>query len=96
MGSCISYDVDAASLHQKKIAEAAQALPAGHTGGKIYAKRTIEHPDFVNVSYDQALELLKERAQGEVLIRPSSKGPEHLTVSWKVHAAFFCLCLCKI
>jgi transcription elongation factor SPT6 len=49
-----------------------------------YTKRVIVHPAFHNISYAEAVKLLKSMDQGEVVVRPSSKGTDHLTVTWKV------------
>ncbi|XP_045447974.1 transcription elongation factor SPT6 [Melitaea cinxia] len=49
-----------------------------------YVKRVIVHPAFHNISFAEAEKLMENMAQGEVIIRPSSKGSDHLTVTWKV------------
>lgn len=49
-----------------------------------YMKRVIVHPAFQNTSYAEALKIMATKEQGDVLIRPSSKGSDHLTVTWKV------------
>ncbi|CAG0916226.1 unnamed protein product, partial [Notodromas monacha] len=49
-----------------------------------YRSRVIVHPNFLNVDYTGAEALMKNRQQGDVVIRPSSKGTDHLTVTWKV------------
>lgn len=49
-----------------------------------YTKRIIIHPAFHNKSYAETLKLMATMDQGEVVIRPSSKGSDHLTVTWKV------------
>jgi transcription elongation factor SPT6 len=49
-----------------------------------YIRRVIVHPSFHNIAYKDAERLLQDMEQGEVIIRPSSKGPANLTVSWKV------------
>lgn len=49
-----------------------------------YTKRVIVHPAFHNKSYSEAVKIMAEMDQGEVIIRPSSKGSDHLTVTWKV------------
>lgn len=49
-----------------------------------YTKRVIVHPSFQNISYAEAVKLLRNMDQGEVIVRPSSKGTDHLTVTWKV------------
>lgn len=49
-----------------------------------YIKRVIVHPAFHNVGYAQAEKIMATLEQGEAIIRPSSKGANHLTVTWKV------------
>uniref|UniRef100_A0A2M3YZ36 Transcription elongation factor SPT6 n=1 Tax=Anopheles braziliensis TaxID=58242 RepID=A0A2M3YZ36_9DIPT len=49
-----------------------------------YVKRVIVHPSFHNISYTEALKLLEGLDQGDVIVRPSSKGSDHLTATWKV------------
>lgn len=46
--------------------------------------RTIQHPYFHNFSYRQAEEYLATQPRGECVVRPSSRGIEHLAVTWKV------------
>ena len=52
--------------------------------GSTYIRRVIVHPAFKNISYKEGEKLLKEMDQGDCIIRPSSKGDNHLTVTWKV------------
>lgn len=49
-----------------------------------YIKRIIVHPAFHNKSYAEAIKIMADMDQGEAIIRPSSKGSDHLTVTWKV------------
>ncbi|GFR31977.1 transcription elongation factor SPT6 [Trichonephila clavata] len=51
---------------------------------QVYLKRVIVHPSFKNVGFKEAEKLLETMDQGDVIIRPSSKGNNHLTVTWKV------------
>lgn len=51
---------------------------------QTYVKRIIIHPSFHNISFAEAAKLMLTMKQGEAIIRPSSKGPDHLTVTWKV------------
>lgn len=51
---------------------------------KTYIKRVIVHPAFHNISYVEAEKCMINMDQGEVIIRPSSKGSDHLTITWKV------------
>lgn len=48
------------------------------------ARRIIKHPNFHNFSSQQAEVFLEDQHPGEVVVRPSSKGADHLAVTWKV------------
>ncbi|KIJ44055.1 hypothetical protein M422DRAFT_60198 [Sphaerobolus stellatus SS14] len=47
-------------------------------------RRIIKHPDFHNFNSQQAEQYLANMQRGDVVIRPSSKGPNHIAVTWKV------------
>jgi len=49
-----------------------------------YIKRVIAHPSFHNIDFKRAEQLMMNMDNGEAIIRPSSKGSNHLTVTWKV------------
>ncbi|PLB39348.1 chromatin-remodeling histone chaperone SPT6 [Aspergillus candidus] len=53
------------------------------------AVRVIKHPLFRPFGSAQAEEFLGSQARGDVVIRPSSKGPDHLAVTWKVADGVF-------
>ena len=53
------------------------------------AQRVIKHPLFKPFNSTQAEEYLGSQAPGEVVIRPSSKGNDHLTITWKVADGVF-------
>lgn len=48
------------------------------------AQRVIKHPLFRPFNSAQAEEYLGSQSRGDVVIRPSSKGLDHLAVTWKV------------
>lgn len=48
------------------------------------ALRVIKHPLFRPFNGPQAEEFLAPQSRGDVVIRPSSKGVDHLAVTWKV------------
>ncbi len=48
------------------------------------AQRVIKHPLFRPFNSTQAEEYLGSQAIGDAIIRPSSKGNDHLAVTWKV------------
>lgn len=47
-------------------------------------QRVVKHPNFKPYNSVQAEEYLGSKPIGEVVIRPSSKGNDHLAVTWKV------------
>lgn len=49
-----------------------------------YIPRRINHPKFKNMSLLAAQEYLSERDIGDFVIRPSSKGTDHLNITWKL------------
>lgn len=51
---------------------------------RTFIPRPISHYLFKNVSRKEACAYLSSRKQGDFVIRPSSLGPTHLTVTWKV------------
>lgn len=59
-------------LNRKKRAESDQS------------RRVIKHPNFHNFKATQAEAFLEKQQRGDVVIRPSSKGTNHLAVTWKV------------
>lgn len=61
--------------------EAAQKEKDGASGR---SQRVVNHPLFFNFSSAQAEEYLGSKEPGAVVIRASSKGPDHLAVTWKV------------
>lgn len=73
------YDQEAEDKEMKKEDETKK-----QTARQQYIKRIIVHPAFHNKSYAEAIKIMATMDQGEVIIRPSSKGSNHLTVTWKV------------
>lgn len=47
-------------------------------------QRVVKHPLFKPFSSTQAEEYLGSQGRGDLVIRPSSRGPDHLAVTWKV------------
>lgn len=66
------YDKDREVLDRKKRAEGDRT------------RRVIKHPNFHNFNAAQAEAYLEKQQRGDVVIRPSSKGRNHLAVTWKV------------
>lgn len=54
---------------------------------KTFTARIIQHPAFKNIGYGECVRILRgaDVDIGEVIIRPSSQGNDHLTVTWKVY-----------
>lgn len=52
-------------------------------------RRVIKHPNFHNFNAAQAEVYLDKQQRGDVVIRPSSKGSNHLAVTWKVDDKLF-------
>lgn len=65
-------------------AESGCPQPPGLFPPAAYIKRVIAHPSFHNINFKQAEKMMETMDQGDVVIRPSSKGENHLTVTWKV------------
>lgn len=53
------------------------------------AQRVIKHPLFRPFHSVQAEEFLGGQGRGDCVIRPSSKGLDHLAVTWKVHDGIY-------
>lgn len=51
---------------------------------KLARTRNIQHPLFHIFNHKQAEEFLAPQSVGDCVLRPSSKGPNFLTVTWKV------------
>lgn len=51
---------------------------------KLAKTRNLQHPLFHNFNHQQAAEFLAPQSVGDCVIRPSSKGLNYLTVTWKV------------
>ncbi|XP_066596477.1 transcription elongation factor SPT6-like [Prorops nasuta] len=73
------YDADAEQT-DLKVEEEAKKIKQRQT----YVKRVIVHPSFHNISFTEAEKLMQTMKQGEAIVRPSSKGADHLIVTWKV------------
>lgn len=52
-------------------------------------RRVIKHPNFHNFNTAQAEAYLDKQQRGDVVIRPSSKGFDHLAITWKVDDNLF-------
>jgi transcription elongation factor SPT6 len=68
----VRYDKDREVMDRKKRAEVDRT------------RRVIKHPNFHNFNAVQAEAYLEKQQRGDVIVRPSSKGTDHLAVTWKV------------
>jgi transcription elongation factor SPT6 len=55
--------------------------------------RGIQHPNFHNVTAEEAEAMLAAMDRGEAVIRPSASNPNQLSLTWKVQCAV-CLTRC--
>ncbi|RLN50203.1 hypothetical protein BBJ29_000482 [Phytophthora kernoviae] len=60
----------------------ATRVPGAHPSKR--KKRQIAHPVFRNINCQTAMQFLREQPIGEVVIRPSTLGTDHLTLTWKM------------
>ena len=63
--------------------DAAQ-MAARKKQGEGRTRRVVQHPNFHNFNASQAEQYLAGQQRGECVIRPSSRGNDHLAVTWKV------------
>lgn len=73
------FDHDRALL----AAEAAEARVRQRNRNRI-GSRVIDHPNYHNFNATQAQNYLATQPRGTVVIRPSSRGMDHLAATWKV------------
>jgi transcription elongation factor SPT6 len=52
-------------------------------------KRIVQHPNWHDMNSGQAEQFLASMHRGDVVIRRSSKGPDHLAITWKVDEDVF-------
>ena len=69
---------EAQELQDKKAAEKEKEVASGRPN------RVVNHPLFFSFNTIQAEEYLGGKETGDLVIRPSSKGFDHLVVTWKV------------
>jgi transcription elongation factor SPT6 len=51
--------------------------------------RQIQHPYWQNINYKAAEKYLETRPRGEVVVRPSSSGKDHISITWKVDEGIY-------
>lgn len=69
--------------HQREAADLA-ALQKKKRTETERTRRQIDHPNFYNYNAAQAEQHLVNMQRGDAVIRPSSKGPDRLALTWKV------------
>lgn len=47
--------------------------------------RRIAHPKFQNINSKKAVDFLQDKEAGEYVFRPSSKGENNITLTWKFY-----------
>lgn len=57
--------------------------------GQKYVPRVVNHPRFKNIGLKTACEYLEDKNIGECIFRPSSRGQDHLTCTWKFYENVF-------
>ncbi|PWZ02826.1 transcription elongation factor SPT6 [Testicularia cyperi] len=78
------YDREKAEKWNRQAAEKAKARLQARRQNRV-----IDHPNFHNFNYKQAVTFLAGQPRGSVVVRPSSKGDDHLAVTWKVDDGVF-------
>lgn len=73
------YDKRKADEWTEKAAAKAKLRVQAHRQNRV-----IDHPNYHNFDYKQAVAFLSSQPRGSVVVRPSSKGDDHLAVTWKV------------
>ncbi|SPO19824.1 probable Transcription elongation factor SPT6 [Ustilago trichophora] len=74
-------------FYDREKAEKWNEQAANKAKARIQARRqnrVIDHPNYHNFNYKQAVLFLRNQPRGSVVVRPSSKGDDHLAVTWKV------------
>jgi len=61
-----------------------QAVEAKNKRKEGKQRRVVKHPNFHNFNAGQAEQYLANQQRGDCVIRPSSRGIDHLAVTWKV------------
>ena len=69
-------------LGRQHVAEDAGTRRKRREAGAV--KRVVNHPNWHVMNSGQAEQYLASQHRGDVVIRPSSKGADHLAVTWKV------------
>eukprot|EP01038_Epipyxis_sp_PR26KG_P004105 gene4105-5855_t len=77
----------------KTVANAAQSTSISKStataGNSKLRHRTINHVLFANLDFAGAEDVLSSRSVGDIIIRPSSKGVDYLTITWAFQKGWF-------
>ncbi|KAN0066079.1 Transcription elongation factor spt6 [Thecaphora frezii] len=73
------YDYEKADRWNREAANKAKLMSQTRRQNRV-----IDHPNYHNFNYRQAQAFLANQPRGSVVVRPSSKGDDHLAVTWKV------------
>lgn len=71
------YDINQEAMDQQAL-----EAKAKRTHGR--QRRVVNHPNFHNFNAGQAEQYLANMQRGDCVVRPSSRGVDHLAVTWKV------------
>ena len=69
-------------LNRQRRAEEVAAQKKQREAGRV--KRVVNHPNWHVMNSGQAEQFLASQQRGDLVIRPSSKGSDHLAITWKV------------
>lgn len=56
---------------------------------KKKTQRTVKHPYWHSMDYKEAEKYLEGKPRGDVVVRPSTKGNDHVSLTWKVAKGVF-------
>eukprot|EP00826_Nyctotherus_ovalis_P035984 TRINITY_DN3143_c0_g5_i1.p1 TRINITY_DN3143_c0_g5~~TRINITY_DN3143_c0_g5_i1.p1 ORF type:complete len:1087 (+),score=289.66 TRINITY_DN3143_c0_g5_i1:179-3439(+) len=73
------FHIPESDLENKRIIEEEKRRSAK------YFSRRIAHKNFRNLSYTESIEYLRNKEVGEFVFRPSSRGEDHLTLTYKFY-----------
>ena len=68
-----------------KVAASSGDREGNQGGARRFIPRRVNHPRFINVNSATAVEKLRDVEVGEFYFRPSSKGTDNITLTWKFY-----------
>jgi transcription elongation factor SPT6 len=71
--------------HTFKVAASSGDRDSALSGARRFVPRRVNHPKFMNVNSAIAVEKLRDVDIGEFIFRPSSKGVDNITLTWKFY-----------